>query len=222
MRLILCDDHRLLVTGLALALADLGHTIEAAATTPSEAMEAIDRREPDALLVDLHFPDGSGLDVARWVSARHPRVTVVAMTGSDDPTLLTAALESGVRGYVRKAQRIERIAEALERAASGELAVDQELLTMVRSRRTAGERSSTAASPLGTLTARERRVLRLLAEGRSTAEMGAALGISLSTVKTHVQSVFVKLQVHSRLQAVALVDRLNHGQEWDDARAVGE
>jgi DNA-binding NarL/FixJ family response regulator len=215
---VLCDDHRLLLTGLALALADLGHSIEAAVTTRAEAAQAVGRCEPDVLLTDLAFPDGSGLDLARWVQEQHPRVTVVTMTGSDDPEPLAEALEIGVRGYVRKTQRVERIADAVGRVLAGELVVDRELLSLLKNRK-AGSRPQ-AGNPLDALTLRERNVLALLSAGASTSAIAADLGVSASTVKTHVQSIFVKLQVHSRLQAVAVLDRAGALPGWTDDLAA--
>ncbi len=203
MRLVLCDDHDLLVQALATALANLGYTIEAAVTTPEDAVRAVAMHDPDVLLVDLNFPVGSGLDAAAEVVEHHPRTRVVMLTGSESPEMLSAALRLGVAGYVRKAQRVETIAEMIERAVAGRLAVDRELLGGLRDRESAARRRT----PVEDLTPSERRVLQLLVAGRSTSEMVRHLGVSSSTVRTHVQSIFVKLGVHSRLQAVALLGR---------------
>lgn len=203
MRLVVCDDHDLLVQALATALGNLGYTIEAAVTTPDDAVRAVAMHDPDVLLVDVSFPVGSGLDAARQVVAHHPRTRVVMLTGSEAPETLSEALEIGVAGYVRKAQRVEAIAEMIERAASGRLAVDRELLGGLRDNGTSARRRT----PIEDLTPRERRVLQLLLDGSSTAEMVRELGVSSSTVRTHVQSIFVKLGVHSRLQAVAVLGR---------------
>ena len=204
MRLVLCDDHRLLVTALASALDGLGYTIEAVVLTPEDAVHAVALHEPDVLLIDLGFPEGSGLDAARDVGVSHPRTRVVVLTGDDSPEALSAALEIGVAGYVRKAQRVEVIAAALDQAASGELAVDRELLRGLRDGRTAAPRQRTS---LDMLTHRERQVLHLLVRGTETQEMVGELGVSASTVRTHIQSIFVKLDVHSRLQVVSMLDR---------------
>lgn len=204
MRLVLCDDHRLLAMALASALDGLGYTIEAVVLTPGDAVRAVALHEPDVLLIDLGFPEGSGLDAARDVGATHPRTHVVVLTGDDSPEALSGALEIGVAGYVRKAQRVEVIAAALDQAASGELAVDRELLRGLRDGRTTAPRQRTS---LDMLTDRERQVLRLLVRGTETQEMVGELGVSASTVRTHIQSIFVKLDVHSRLQVVSMLDR---------------
>lgn len=200
MRLVICDDHRLLLEALATALAGRGYTIEAAATTPSEAVRAVALHDPDILLIDVMFPVGSGLDAAKEVLAHHPRTKVVMITGTESVEPLMAALEIGVSGYTRKDQRVEAIARVLELAASGEIAIDRELLRGVRNTTRAVHHEHTVVDDL---TPRERHVLGLLVSGLNTHEIVQQLGVSQSTVRTHVQNIFAKLGVHSRLQAVA-------------------
>lgn len=200
MRIVLCDDHRLLLEALATALAGQGYTIEAATTSPDEAVRAVSLHDPDVLLIDVMFPVGSGLDAARQVIAQHPRTKVVVITGTESVEPLVAALEMGVAGYTRKDQRVEAIAKVIELAARGELAIDRELLRGVR--RTT-KSVPTQRSALDDLTPRERDVLGLLVNGKSTKQIVQQLGVSQSTVRTHVQNIFAKLGVHSRLQAVA-------------------
>lgn len=200
MRIVICDDHRLLLEALATALAGQGYIVEAATTTPDEAVRAVALHDPDLLLIDVMFPVGSGLDAARQVLAQHPRTKVVMITGTESVEPLVAALEMGVSGYTRKDQRVEAIARVLDLAARGELAIDRELLRGVRSTTMSVPQRRTA---LDDLTPRERHVLGLLVNGMSTKEIVQRLGVSQSTVRTHVQNIFSKLGVHSRLQAVA-------------------
>jgi DNA-binding NarL/FixJ family response regulator len=201
MKVVICDDHHLLVQAMATALADLGYLVEAAVTTPSDAVRAVALYDPDVLLLDVAFPAGSGLDAARQVIAEHPRTRVLMLTGSDSPETQREALDIGVAGYVRKAQRIEAIARALDSVMEGRVVVDQALLNGARVNG-AVPRQRTAVDDL---TPREQHVLGLLVHGRSTNEIVEELCVSPSTVRTHVQSIFVKLGVHSRLQAVALL-----------------
>ena len=204
MRVVICDDHHLLVQAMATALADLGYTIEAAVTTPGDALRAVALHDPDVLLIDVAFPVGSGFDAARQVVAEHPRTRVLMLTGSESQASMRTALDIGVAGYVRKAQRIEVIAQALDRVVAGELVMDPELANGARLAAVPRQRT-----PVDELTPREQHVLRLLVQGCSTSEIVAELGVSPSTVRTHVQSIFVKMGVHSRLQAVAMLTR--HG-----------
>ncbi len=200
MRVVICDDHRLLLEALATALAGRDFTVDAIATTPDEAVRAVERLDPDLLLLDLRFPDGHGLDAARQVLSRHPRTKVVVLTGNEDPVALRTALEIGVSGYVLKGERLEGICAALEAAARGETSVNRSLLRQIR--RTAEVPQQ--RRPAQDLTTREQEVLDLLKEGMDTQQIVERLVVSQSTVRTHVQNILSKLGVHSRLQAVAL------------------
>jgi two-component system nitrate/nitrite response regulator NarL len=202
MRIVICDDHQLLLEALATALAVHGLTIEAAVATPAEAVRAVALHDPDILVIDVHFPGGSGIDAAREVVARHPRTKVVMITGNEEPEPMVEALAAGVAGYLRKDQRVDAIARALELALRGGTPIDNDLLRQVRKPRPAVPRQRT---PLDDLTPRELHILRLLVAGMSTREMVHDLGVSQSTVRTHVQNIFSKLGVHTRLQAVALL-----------------
>lgn len=218
MKVVICDDHRLLLESLAAALALKGCRVEAAVTTPPEAVRAVGLHAPDILLIDVAFPEGSGLDAARQVCAQHPRTKVVMITGEENPEHLREALEIGVCGYVRKGQRVDSIVEVLATVARGESAFDRDLLNGIRRSAPLPHREPQA---LDSLTPRERHVLQLLVAGRTTRQIVRQLEVSQSTVRTHVQNILAKLGVHSRLQAVALLakeselspGRSSHGNE---------
>ena len=203
MRLVLCDDHRLLLEAISTALSARGWSIEATATTPEDAVKAVELHEPDVLVTDIAFPAGSGLNALRVVVDQHPRTKVVILTGLDSPEALREALEIGVTGYTRKSHSIQTIGDVVEKVGCGEIAIDAALLRQLAIRRTGS--TSTTRTLLGRLTPRERHVLELLVDGHNTAEIMARLRISDSTARTHVQSILSKLGVHSRLQAVALL-----------------
>jgi two-component system nitrate/nitrite response regulator NarL len=213
MRIVVCDDNRLLLEALSNALALQGFTIEAATSSPGEAIDAVKLYDPDILLIDLGFPGADGLTAAREVARSHPRTRVVIITGGDDPAPLLEAMRIGVAGYVRKDQRLEGIVAALQRASDGESAIDKTLLR----RLTSAGRSDSRRSAVARLTQQERVVLGYLADGLQTCEIVSRLGISTSTVRSHIQAILSKLGVHTRLQAVAVFN------EADQAlRAVGE
>jgi two-component system nitrate/nitrite response regulator NarL len=199
MRVVLCDDHRLLLQALATALAARGYAVEAVTTTPEEAVRAVERCDPDVLLTDLSFPHGSGLDAARQVRASHPRTKVVIITGSDDPGFLSEALEVGVSGYVVKGERIEAICAALDVAHRGEVTLNRSL---VRKLAAPPPEIPQQKAPHRRLTPREQHILELLTRGLETHQIVRELGVSHSTVRTHIQNILSKLGVHTRLQAV--------------------
>jgi two-component system nitrate/nitrite response regulator NarL len=213
MRIVVCDDNRLLLEALSNALARQGFTVEAATSAPAEAIAAVRLYDPDILLIDLGFPGADGLSAAREVARSHPRTRVVIITGSDDPGPLLEAIRIGVAGYVRKDQRLDGIVAALRLAAVGDSAIDKTLLR----RLTAATRTDSGRSALARLTQQERVILGYLADGLQTSEIVGRLAISTSTVRSHIQAILSKLGVHTRLQAVAVFNDTDHSQ-----RAVGE
>ena len=206
MRIVLCDDHRLLLESLSKALASQGFTVEAAASNPADAVAAVRQFDPDLLLIDLGFPEGDGLMAAREVVRSHPRTRVVVLTGSDELTPLREAMKIGVAGYVRKDQRLGGIVQALRQAAQGESSIDKTLLHRLGSATGAPTKQPQV---LDRLTQQEMVVLGCLADGLQTSEIVARLGIRNSTVRSHIQAILSKLGVHSRLQAVALLNETN-------------
>jgi len=215
MRIVVCDDHRLLLEALSHALATRGFTVEAATSNPAEAVAAVKLYDPDLLVIDLSFPEGDGMDAAREVIARHPRTRVVVLTGSDDAATALEAAKIGVAGYIRKDQRLGAIVDALGRAASGKPWFDATLARRLRSARRA---PAPARTPLDELTPQERVVLAMLQEGLSTAEVVSRMGIGNSTVRSHIQAILTKLGVHSRLQAVAMASHGQYGPHDDGGR----
>ncbi|HEU4348815.1 MAG TPA: response regulator transcription factor [Actinoplanes sp.] len=223
MRLVLCDDHRLLVDAFATALRGHGHEVVALATTPEEGYRAVRAHDPDVCVLDLSFPGGSGLDAARRIAAEQPRCKVLILSGRSDPDLIMAALSLGAAGFVLKEQGLDGILLALDRVAAGEVAVDAHLL---RAAAKAPQRP-VRAYRLRFLTPREREALLRIAQGESTKEIARAMRVSQSTARTHVQNVLTKLGVRSRLQAAALVakeglaDHLHIDQEPGTATRLG-
>lgn len=201
MRIVICDDHQLLLESIAAALAQRGITVEAAVLTPADAVRAVTLHDPDVLLIDLVFPRGSGLDAAREIAARHPRTKVVVFTGSRAPDALVEALNVGVAGFLPKDLDVPEIAAALGEVVEGRTAVDRTLLRQVNQ----APRIPRQRTPEDVLTARERSVAAMLVDGLNTDEIMKRLGVSQSTVRTHVQSILTKLGVHTRLQAVTLL-----------------
>jgi two-component system nitrate/nitrite response regulator NarL len=205
MRLVLCDDHRLLLEAMASIFTAHGHVVEAIVTSPSEVIAAVKASDPDICGLDIGFPGAqSGLDVAAKLRHEHPRTKVLILSGTTDPAIVSAAIEAGVAGFTRKDQSAAAILEVLDRVGAGEFVVDADLVRAVAHEARA-PRQSDAAMLLSFLTPKERHALAKLVEGRSTDDIARSLGIARSTARTHIQSVLVKLGVHSRLEAAAFV-----------------
>lgn len=199
MKLVLCDDHALLLDALPPALERKGHAIAAVVATPEAAVDAVREHQPDVLLLDAMFPGDTGLRIVTTVLQASPSTKVVFLSGSSDPDLVAAAVEAGAVGFVRKDRGLDGILRALERVMAGEIVIDSALLRAVVGRRQAAEHDVRWLAQF--LTEREKEVLDRLVAGQSTQEIARGMGIARSTARTHVQNVLQKLGVHSRLEA---------------------
>jgi DNA-binding NarL/FixJ family response regulator len=184
---------------------DLGSYEVAVVQTAEEAIAEVERRSPDVVLMDIGLPDQSGLLAGRTMLARHENAKIVALTASTDHRLVDEALRLGFVGYLSKEIPLSRFMTAIQSVLDGHVVLPQRLLP-IRRRTDADDRVAMLAEQL---TSRERQVLALLVEGVDGQDAASALGISPHTFRTHVQSILNKLQVHSRLEAVAFAVR--HG-----------
>lgn len=203
MRLIVCDDHRILVEALAVALQARGHDVETA-TTPEECLKAVANTQPDVCLLDLYLPGREdGLETARTILADHPATQVLILTGLTDPLVVSEAIDLGVAGVIRKDQTVDKIAAALSQVAAGGSAFQADVVRDVVGCLTSQQRMQ----PWDHLTARELEVLRRIVSGESTKQMARSMHVAASTVRTYVQNMMNKLGVHSRLEASAIAVR---------------
>ena len=203
MRLVLCDDHRILGEALAVGLRAHGHVVVAITTTVADGIAAVAADPPDICLLDLHFPGPEdGLDAARHIRREHPETKILVLSGFDDRNAVVAAIDAGVAGFIRKDQKIERIADALEVIAAGGTVFESQRRSPV------GQRAwPRLIRSYYKLTEREEEVLRRLVAGQSTVVMVREMGITTGTLRAYVRNVLIKLGTHSRLQAVALACR---------------
>jgi DNA-binding NarL/FixJ family response regulator len=206
-RVLIIDDHRLFSEVIRSTLESMGMDVIDAATTGSEGLDVARRERPDVVLVDIGLPDESGLSVGKKILDDLPDTKVVAVTSLIDPRAVAEAVRLGFRGYVTKDTPVNQFVSSIQAVLDGNVVMPKQL-----ARQAAGDRSPEeqhAAILIKQLTERERQVLQLLAEGSSGVQIAARLSISPNTVRTHVQSILTKLQVHSRLEAAAFAVR--HG-----------
>ncbi len=202
MRVLVVDDQQLMREGLV-ALLDLVDHVEVVgdAGNGEEALSLVAELRPDVVLMDLRMPVMDGVEATRRISREHPEVAVVVLTTYDDDRSVDSALLAGARGYLTKDAGRAEIAAALRSAAAG-----QSTFSAAVSRRLVDALSRAAppvtACPDG-LTVREAEVLRLVAGGLSNAEIGSALFIAETTVKTHINNAFAKIGVRNRTEAAA-------------------
>ena len=212
---LLVEDHPIVAEGLRLTLSrhpDL--RVVATGATMAEGIRLATELRPDVVLLDQHLPDGSGADAARAIRAAAPATVLVMLTADTSDDAMLGAIDAGVSGYLVKSAAIVDIADALRRAAAGEMLIPVSKLTGLLGRqRQRSQRDAAQHALRQRLTPRETEVLQLMARGLDNTELAARLGITVATVRVHVQSVIEKLEAHSRLEAVVrandhgLVDR---------------
>ncbi len=199
MRLVLCDDNRILCEALASVLEAHGHRVVAIATCAADGIAAVSAYQPDACLLDLRLPDGDGLDAARTMRRCNPDTKVVVLSCLADPATVAKAREIGVVGFLRKDQSPVSIAGVLNVVADGGVAFDAKTAHQARHAIV-----PPGHQPLGTLTPREAEVLGRIVAGQSTRQMAGEMNVSISTLRGYVKSILAKLGAHSRLEAAAI------------------
>ena len=195
---VVADDHEVVRSGLESLLAGSGINIVGQATNGKEAVEEAVKHKPDVVLLDIRMPDGDGLTALDEIHRELPDTRVVMLSTYDNPTYIARSVALGASDYVLKGSSRKEIIGAIRGAASGQSPSKTGALAAV-----AGTMSKRIA--LGDedvpLTNRETQVLRHVALGLSNKEIGRSLGISIETVKEHVQNILRKIGVSDRTQA---------------------
>jgi len=202
-RVVIVDDHRLFRAGVR---AELGEEVAVVGDAGSvgEAVAMIRAQQPDVVLVDVHMPDGGGVEVIARVAGEQPDVRFLALSVSDAAEDVIAVIRAGARGYVTKTISGAELADAVRRVAGGDAVFSPRLAGFVLdafAQEAGGPDSQERAAAdreLDQLTPREREVLRHIARGYMYKEVAQSLGISVKTVEAHVSAVLRKLQLSSR------------------------
>ena len=214
-RVIVADDQAAVREGLVTLLdLDSQITVVAEAADGRQALDAVAAADPDAdvVLMDLHMPVMDGIEATAQITSNHPRTKVVVLTTYADDASIYGALQAGALGYLTKDSGREDIVRAVIAAAAGQAVLDGEIQRrLVTAASTARPNPlPQAAVPLpDNLTTREVEVLRLIAAGRSNAQIAGELFVSEATVKTHINHLFAKTGARDRAQAVRYAYR--HG-----------
>lgn len=177
----------------------------ALATTGREALERAATSTVDVALVDLGLPDMRGIDVGARILEIRSDTVVLALTAIDDSRQVAPVLQAGFRGYLTKDLRIAGLMSAIKAAVDGQVVTPGLSTSFGGGSRSRAQRHIELIA--STLTPREREVLALLAEGARGGDIAREMSISVNTVRTHVQSILTKLQVHSRLEAATFAVR---------------
>ena len=195
---LIVDDHEVVREGLRLSLSRAPHIrVVGEASDGASAIKLVERRKPDVVIMDVRMPGMDGLEATKEILKLLPDTAVLIFTAFSERSLLARGLDSGARGYILKEAPHETLLRAIERLAVGEGYIDPALMPAFLS----------GKDQTDMLTAREREILQLLADGMSNADVAAKLFISQETVKSHVRHILAKLEADTRTHAVAIALR---------------
>jgi DNA-binding NarL/FixJ family response regulator len=221
MRVLIADDHRLIVEGVKLKLAELGDGVEfTVAMDVDSLMQALHESEPDVALIDLAMPGSDRGQHLEAIRKQYPRLPILVLSGSEDPAVMKRVLDMGINGYVPKAYSPDVMLSAVRLVMAGGIYVPPLALEPRRNAETSDPASlsiDTAATAFNhheerlqeLLTERQRDVLRLLSQGKPNKVIARDLGISEGTVKIHLAAIFRALNVRNRVEAVVAAQNLS-------------
>ncbi|MFM7491375.1 MAG: response regulator [Actinomycetota bacterium] len=199
LRVLVIDDHALIREGLRRLISrdDSIHVVGEAASK-REALAQISHHDPDVIVVDLHLPDGSGLDVIAWARSASQKLGIVVLTMSNMPEHIRASMQSGASAHVDKSAPISEVLQAIRESANKPLSFTARRMTesIIAKNRAIG------------LTPRELEILEKLPTGDTVQEIAAQLFVTESTVKTHLSAVYKKLGATNRVQAINAARKL--------------
>ena len=195
---LIVDDHEVVREGLRLSLSRTPHIrVVGEAADGNAAIDMAERRKPNVVIMDVRMPGLDGLDATKELTAREPNMAVLIFTAYSERSLLARGLESGAKGYILKEAPHDTLVRAIEKVAGGDSFIDPALMPAFLSGKDREDM----------LTAREREILQLLADGMSNADVAQRLFISQETVKSHVRHILAKLEADTRTHAVAIALR---------------
>lgn len=190
-RLVLADDHEMIRSGLrALAERVPNLAVIGEAADGRSAVRLAADLHPDVVVMDVVMPALNGVDATRQITDNDPNVRVICLSGRSSERMLSAALDAGALGFVRKESAFDELAEAVRTVVGGQTYISPSLADVA-----ARPRDGATSTPR--LSGREREVLQLIAEGKATKEVAHALGVSVKTVETHRANLMNKLNLFS-------------------------
>ncbi len=215
-RVVLADDHPVVRQGLAALLASVPHiSVAGTAANGREAVRAAVTLRPDVLVMDIQMPELNGIAAAGEIARVAPEVAVLMLTMFDDDESVFAAMRAGARGYVLKGAHQDEIVRAIHAAAAGEAIFGP---SIARRMLAFFAEPAQAKVPFTDLTDRERQVLDLIATGARNAQIARTMSIAPKTVANHISSIFAKLQVSDRGEAIIIAREAGLGRNPDAAR----
>lgn len=202
-RVLLADDHEIVRQGLRVLLEREGFQIVGEASNGHEAVKLCEANHPEVAILDLSMPLLNGVDAAREIMKANPRTKVVLLTMHTEDHLILESLRAGVTGYVLKTRAASELVLALRAVCRGEM-----FLTQSISRTIVQAFLQNTPVPGNPISDRERQVLQLVAEGKTTKEIASLLGISVKTAESHRSNLMDKLNIHDTAGLVRYAIRI--------------
>ncbi|HXA82875.1 MAG TPA: response regulator transcription factor [Methylomirabilota bacterium] len=196
-RIVLADDHVLVRQGLKSLLEREHFQVMAEASDGQDAVKLVELHQPDIAIMDISMPTLNGIDAARSLARSAPKTKTILLTQHEEEQYIHEALEAGVKGYVLKNQVANDLIQAIRQVGRGEFYLSPGI-----SRAVMEAYRSKSERPADPLTARERQVLQLIAEGKSTKDTASVLGISVKTAESHRMRLMQKLNIHETASLV--------------------
>jgi DNA-binding NarL/FixJ family response regulator len=202
--IMLVDDHEVVRTGLRTLLERRpGLAVVAEAGTVAEAVATARQSRPDVIVMDVRLPDGNGVEACREILADFPDTKVLMLTSYADDEAVYGSIMAGASGYLLKQTRGQILSEAIEKVARGESLLDPVVTNKVLERMRALARGE--GDELAVLSDQERKIIGLIAEGKTNKEIAAEIFLSDKTVKNYVSSILSKLNLRRRSEAAAFI-----------------
>jgi DNA-binding NarL/FixJ family response regulator len=203
LQLLIADDSQPFRTGLAALVASVdGMTVAGEATNGDEAIALALDLQPDVVLMDLNMPGRNGIEATRAIVSAAPHIAVLILTMHEDDESVFAAVQAGARGYLVKGARQAELLRAIRSVADGGAVFGPAIARRMVDFFTAAAAHAGAATAFPDLTGREREILDLIARGHANGQIAEQLGLSTKTVRNYVSSIFTKMQVVDRAQAI--------------------
>lgn len=210
-RVLIADDHPMFRHGLRALLDSLDDMqVVGELETGQTALAEADNLQPDVILMDIQMPGLNGIEATRKIHQASPHIAILMLTMFEDDDSVFAAMQAGARGYLLKGARHDQIIGAIRAVADGEAIFSPAIAQRMMNYFSAPKPVAATAFP--ELTAREREVLELLAQGYNNGEIAQKLVISDKTVRNHVSNIFNKLEVSDRAQAILRARDAGMGQ----------
>lgn len=211
-RVLVVDDHEIVLRGIAAMLANEDDIeIVGEAGTAAEAIRTARKVDPDVVIMDVRLPDESGIEACRQIRADHPETRVLMLTSYADDEALFASIMAGADGYVLKQIRGSDLIGSIRKILSGESLLDPALTNQVI-RKLRGDDKSDDEKLLERLTGQERKILTLIADGKTNRQIGEEIFLAEKTVKNYVSSLLAKLGMSRRSEAAAFAARMDAKQ----------